>query len=601
MNRVSFALLLLPLVPMVPSLAAQEEERTLAPPAWPEGEYAKYDARQDLYDDAEAAAHGERGLIVGTTGPLGVRAGFEALAQGGTAIDAACTAALTQIARIGGATISYAGVLTVVYYEAETGEVHTMVAPFAAPFEEDDPYSIPADGSPSGRTAMVPGFMKGIEAVHERFGALPFARLFDPAIHVAEEGFVVGERLNRWLAYREPVLTRLPATRAVFTDDEGKFVTTGDLFRQPALARTLRAIAADGADHMYEGPWAQALVNAVRADGGKITARDLAEYEVAWTKPTRGSYRDLEVCGPGLPSTGTFQVLESLHLLELADPAQHGHYSESADALYWLMQSTRITYFLNSFGDAWVHERFPGLPTDFESRASRKNARAMWEKMRDPAWTSAIQDARRETPENPHRSGGHSAAIVAVDAHGNVAAICHSINTMLWGSTGLVVEGVSIPDAAWFQQPVIAQAGPGGHVTNGMNPVLVLRDGKPILASSCIGSGLHDTTIGNLHNVLDFDFDPAESQAQPQLLMPYYDSSLNDPSQVFRAQVVCPDDYPAEVLAGVRELGQQLHEVPAPMGSRHAGQWIGITIDPETGQRCGGAPRGKNGVALAER
>ncbi len=98
----------------------------------------------------------------------------------------------------------------------------------------------------------------------------------------------------------------------------------------------------------------------------------------------------------------------------------------------------------------------------------------------------------------------HSDAVVAVDERGNVAALCHSINTDAWGSIGLFVDGVSIPDSACFQQHEIAQAGPGERLPDVMNPLIVLRGNRPVLASACVGSALHEVTIQSLLNVLDF-------------------------------------------------------------------------------------------------
>src|SRR5262249_37519229 len=114
----------------------------------------------------------------------------------------------------------------------------------------------------------------------------------------------------------------------------------------------------------------------------------------------------------------------------------------------------------------------------------------------------------------------HSDAVVAVDERGNLAALCHSINTTWWGSTGIFVDGVSIPDSASFQQVEIAQAGPGNRLPDVMNPVMVTKDGQPKLASACIGASLHETTIQHLVSVLDFGMAPHEAVDAPVFLNP---------------------------------------------------------------------------------
>jgi gamma-glutamyltranspeptidase/glutathione hydrolase len=107
--------------------------------------------------------------------------------------------------------------------------------------DEDDPATIPPnagpDAKPSGRSALVPGFMAGVEAAHRRFGKLPFAKLFEPAIYYAENGFKLHAIHGSMLAKREAVLTRLPETRRVFTREDGKLYRLGDRFAQPSWPR----------------------------------------------------------------------------------------------------------------------------------------------------------------------------------------------------------------------------------------------------------------------------------------------------------------------------------------------------------------------------
>jgi len=596
---IAASVVLSPLIAVGASLQEEPSRVDLSPARWPAGDLEKYAELQARTGTEKPAATSEKGVVAATTGALAVRAGLEALRQGGSAADAVCTTALAQIALIGGSTVSYAGILTALYYEAETGEVHMVFAPFGAPLEEDDPMSIPGAGVASGRTALVPGFMKGIEALHGRFGELPFATLFDPAIHFAEEGIMLTEnRLGRWIEYRQPVLSRLPATKAVFTGEDGEFLGAGDLFRQPALASTLRAVAADGVEVMYEGAWARRFVKAVRADGGKIVEKDLADYEVVWSEPLRAAYNSHEVCAPATFGGGL--ILESLNLLELADPAQYGHYGKSAEALFWLMTCSRATYVLMMTPAEILEEHLPGLRLDNDVRASEEHASRIWEKLKEPGWLDELRDAVPGTDDDPSESGGHSAGIVAIDAKGNVAAVCHSINTAIWGTTGIMVDGVSIPDAAFFQQWAIEAAGPGGHVDNGMNPLIVLRDGEPVLASSTIGSGLHDATLSCVHNAIDFGLDPAAVQREPVLLMPYFEHGGGAPTAMYRMHCVNPDEHPPEVLEGVRALGQPLFEASGSMAGRYSGYWVGVAIDPESGVRTGGAPTQQNGLALAE-
>ena len=257
----------------------------LSPAGWPPGEWEEYLAMEEVRFPGNPLARGGRGAVTGSYHPLAHRAGLEALRQGGSSVDAAMTASLTQIALGAGAVVSYFGILSMVHYDAAGDEVVTLNAGWNAVLGEDDPMSIPGTmgmGSddemygtdePSGRTALVGGFMKGVEAAHGRYGKLDFEALFAPAIHVSEAGIPFNSSLAGYLESRKHSLSRLPESKAIFTNPDGAWIEEGQLFRQEALASTLKAIAEQGAGYMYSGPWAERAVAAVQADGGAMTSR----------------------------------------------------------------------------------------------------------------------------------------------------------------------------------------------------------------------------------------------------------------------------------------------------------------------------------------
>ena len=141
-----------------------------------------------------------------------------------------------------------------------------------------------------------------------------------------------------------------------------------------------------------------------------------------------------------------------------------------------------------------------------------------------------------------------------MDRWGNVAAVTHTINTALWGNTGIFVDGVSIPDSASFQQEAIKRAGPGHRLPDPMTPLIVLRDGQPILASTAIGGGLHQRNIQVLAGVLEFGLDAQAAVDAPAFLAPDWSAS----KPVAR---VSAGSFDAEVLGGVRALGQEVKEL----------------------------------------
>ena len=249
-------------------------------------------------------------MIAGTTSAAAGRAGLEALRQGGSAADAVLATSLAQITLAMGSWVSYAGILTMVYFDAGSGRFYNLNAGFNTVAGEDDPMTIPAQTNvlsprpdaeirPSGRTALVPGYMAGVQAAHKKFGKLPFKDLFAPAIYYADHGFELTPFHAGLVKLRQKVLSRLPETKAIFTKPDGSWVGEGDLFKQPALAATLRRIAARGADEMYTGEWGKRLVEAVRRDGGKMTLDDLKKYGSSGPIPWRSRTGDTRSTLPG--------------------------------------------------------------------------------------------------------------------------------------------------------------------------------------------------------------------------------------------------------------------------------------------------------------
>src|SRR5262249_6318127 len=156
-------------------------------------------------------AEGKSGMVVGLTGPRAVHAGLGVLKQGGSAADAAMATAITQVVEVAGSYISLAGILSMTYFDAATGSVQYLNACYNIPKAEDDPLSIPKldpfalKGKPSGRTALVPGFLAGVEAAHQRFGKLAFGKLFESAIALADQGFPINYELAGFIERRTDV------------------------------------------------------------------------------------------------------------------------------------------------------------------------------------------------------------------------------------------------------------------------------------------------------------------------------------------------------------------------------------------------------------
>ena len=574
--------------PVVFAGAADEAAVDLSPANWNDRE--ALEELNAFFETDKAMAEGENGVISGTTGPAAVRAGLEALRQGGTAADAVIATALTQISLAGGAWVSYAGIFNLVYYEAESGEVFNINGAYDTVRGETEPMTIPRSTStgakhqPSGRTALVPGFFGGLGATHDRFGKLPWSSLFAPAIHYAENGSLLGAIHTSMIERRKEALSRLPSTRRIFTDDDGAFLGEGDLLRQPELAATLRAVAKQGIDYIYRGPWAERLVEAVQRDGGKLSMEDMRSYEAIVAEPVHTTYNGFDVYGHGLPAQGGVHVAEVINLAEAAELREMGHYAESPEAFFWVNQMTNLMSIV-FLPEPMRRTLYGDLDATLAGRTGKENAAGLWARMQ-----SGIAPLTRvPTPVDPK----HSDAIVAIDAYGNVAAVVHTINTSAWGDTAIFVDGISIPDSASFQQALIAEAGPGKRLPDPTEPLIVLRDGKPVAALASIGAGLHQKTISVLLNVLDWEMDIKQAIDAPSPHLPAF-GPLGSPSM----QVI-EGDFSPELLEAARGLGLKIDVVPAGIESRAPrGYVVGATIAAD-GKRRAAATTLLSGLALS--
>jgi gamma-glutamyltranspeptidase/glutathione hydrolase len=266
--------------------------------------------------------------MIATANPLATETGLRILQQGGTAIDAAIASQLVlnivepQSSGIGGGAF-------IVYYHAKTKKLNAYDGRETAPAAATPERFLDANGQPlefldaviGGRSVGVPGTLRVLELAHQRHGKLAWAKLFAPAIELAESGFPMSPRLHGALA-AEQVLARDPVANAYFYRSDGTPHPVGMLVKNPEFAATLRKIAAEGADAFYRGDIAKDIVAKVKAhptNPGDLTEADLAGYRAKVRAPVCGPYRAYRICGMPLPSSGGMTVLQILGMLERFD------------------------------------------------------------------------------------------------------------------------------------------------------------------------------------------------------------------------------------------------------------------------------------------
>ncbi|WP_183966699.1 gamma-glutamyltransferase [Quisquiliibacterium transsilvanicum] len=323
-----------------PATATAPREVTPIAPEGPSGWTPKRVVRAP--HDMIAAAH-----------PLAVRAGADALARGGSAVDAAIVAQMVlnvvepQSSGIGGGGF-------MLHLDGRRGTLAAYDGRETAPATADASLFLGPDGRPlpyfdlvdSGLSVGAPGLLRMLELAHARHGRLPWPALFEPAIRIAEEGFQVSPRLHLSIARSVRRICARPAAAALLLEPGGcRPKAAGSIMRNPELARSFREIAAGGADAFYRGPIAQAVAAAVHAHPerpGRLTEADLAGYRALERAPICGAHRAHRVCGMPPPSSGGIAVLQTLGILQRFDLAAHA--PGSLDAVHLVSEAYRLAY-----------------------------------------------------------------------------------------------------------------------------------------------------------------------------------------------------------------------------------------------------------------
>jgi gamma-glutamyltranspeptidase/glutathione hydrolase len=299
---------------------------------------------------SSAAIANDKGVAT-SADPRATEAGAEILAKGGSASDAAMAMMLAltvvepQSSGIGGG-----GFL--LYFDAGEGKISTINGRETAPAGAKPERFVGPDGKPmnfieawqGGHSAGVPGNIRLMADAHRKWGKLKWAELFKPAIHLAEQGFVVNKTLESRLDGIARFWPNFDAARSIYWVD-GKPAKAGMTIRNPELAKTLKLIARKGPDAFYKGAIAKQIVNAVttsKVSPGDMTLADLAAYKAVEQNAICAPYRVYVVCGMGPPSSGATTILQILGTLERFDLATFG--PDNPQSWHLIGQAMQLAY-----------------------------------------------------------------------------------------------------------------------------------------------------------------------------------------------------------------------------------------------------------------
>ncbi len=435
--------------------------------------------------------------------PLASAAGADVLRRGGNAIDAAITmAGVLAVTRphMNGP----GGDVFMIYYDAKTKKVYTLngagrAGSKATPafFASRNLKDVPTSGILS---VSVPGAPQAWADALQRFGTISLAKALEPGIKYAEQGFPVTPRLAADLRESSRKIAADPELNRTFMAG-GAIPEVGTTLRQPNLAKTLRAIAAQGPAAFYKGEIAKQIVAYMEKEGGLLTADDLAKHTSTWGEPIETTYRGLRVLALA-PSNQGATTLELLNIAEQFDLEAMGHNSTD-----YLNMFTRAAQFAYRDRDAHLADpTFVQIPLDH--LLSKSYAADIASQIR--AGTSALPNGEGfESREG----NGDTVYLCIVDKDGNAVSYIQSLFAAF--GSGKMVPGTGITlhnrGALYTLDPKHPQViAPGKRPFHTLAPSMVLHpDGSPyIVLGSPGGDGQPQTVVQVLNNILVFGMQP---------------------------------------------------------------------------------------------
>jgi len=489
--------------------------------------------------------HAERHMAAAAN-PLAAEAGREMLRQGGSAIDAAIAmqAVLTlvepQSSGIGG------GAFIMLW---DGHNVQAYDGRETAPAGATESLFLKADGTPmaftdaqiGGRSVGTPGVLRALEMAHKKSGHLPWAKLFEPAIRLSEQGFAISPRLHSLIA-ADRFIAQSPDMAAYFLNADGSPKATGTLLKNPALAAVFKRIAKEGPDALYQGPIAEEIARKVQGhrNAGSLSQADLKGYTAKQRAPLCTDYKQWKVCGMPPPSSGGIavaQILGTLQALETRDPrlaiakmtpvksASPAGFEPTPEAVHLLAEAGRLA-FADRRAVTWPMQTSTPVPVAglvapgyLAQRASLIRERSMG--IAKPGHPAGIQMAYAPD-RSPLRIS--TSQVVAVDDQGGAVSMTTTVEAAF--GSHVMVQGFllnnQMTDFSFIPaengQPVANRVQPGKRPRSAMAPTLVFdRHTGELLATvgSPGGSQIIEYVSKSLVAMLDWKLDPQAAISLP--------------------------------------------------------------------------------------
>src|SRR5579859_2079204 len=570
---------------------------------------SEYKERAEAAKDwPKEAVRGTKVMVV-TDEELASKSGVEILKRGGNAVDAAVAVAFAlAVVEPAAGNIGGGGFMLV---RMANGPATFLDYREVAPGKATRNMYIKPDGKLDEEASVigyksvaVPGTVAGLELALKTYGTMKWADAMGPAIHLAEDGFAISEKLARQLQEEKSGLARFPVSRRIFLND-GKMWKAGDVLKQPELAATLKRIAQNGAEEFYSGETARVIAADMARYGGLITMDDLAAYKQKVREVLRATYesegRKWEVLTSPPPSSGGVAIIEALNMLK--DVPLKGW--EDVESVHMVAETMRRV-----FADRAAYLADPdfssvpvaGLISDCyakELEATIDPQHASSSKLVKAGTphvcgVSASNDAAPKTIANLN-DGPNTTHFSVVDSDGNAVASTYTLNNS-YGSHVTSSAGFLLNDEMddFTTQPGVPNAlfgliqsdanaiAPGHRPLSSMTPTILVRDGKlSFVTGSPGGPRIISAVLLSVVNWMKFGMDAQAAINTPRFHHQWF------PDRIMLENQVSP-----AVQHALEAMGHTTRKIG------HIGLVNAIGIDVTTGERLGAADPRDEGSAV---
>ncbi len=509
------------------------------------------------------------------------------LKAGGNAADA-CIAGVMVQAAVEPFMTNHAGLVTFLYYEAKTGKVHQLDSHGGFPSGLPPFKPVPPGMGPYATyppSAVIPGCMPGLKAIHEKFGTRPWAKLCTDAVRWAESGHPVSTFEYGVNVFAEKFITYFPEGREFF-QPQGYFPNVGDIFVPRGLAVTMKGVAEQGPDYMITGPWARKFVKKANDMGWKITPQHMTETPPRWVEPVRFRHHEYEIVSLGPPQAQGFYIAVALGVLKhlgIRDmkPGSPEHIWAMGHALrqgsrHWeyVQDDTIYNVPRDEILDDAYHAHLAKMIRKSRPKADLTEHMKLVGDMPaggDMMSVFAVAGGRPRLGKSESDQPSGSCEIAVVDAEGNWVQMMDTLQGS--GIPGMVIDGVPMVGShatiGWLMSPIDATLVKGARPRSVVGNTLVLKDGRPVFSAGSPGN-VHCTVPQVLTYALDFRLDPYAAVDAPRML----------PMSEARA-IIIEDRLAPGVVEELHKLGVRVSVTPGY--DYHMGSFSVIARDEKTG------------------